>query len=61
MYRDLFLNGNVTTFIYSEVAPWQRIFPPIYLPMAIWPYGYIAGRVPPLFIHYLSTIKPVFK
>lgn len=43
MYRDLFLNGNVTTFIYSEVAPWQRIFPPIYLPMAIWPYGYIAG------------------
>ena len=57
MYRDLFLNGNVTTFIYSEVAPWQRISPPIYLPMAIWPYGYIAGKVH----HYLSTIKPVFK
>lgn len=51
MYRDLFLNGNVTTFIYSEVAPWQRISPPIYLPMAIWPYGYIAGKVSPLFIH----------
>ena len=35
MYRDLFLNGNADTFIVSKNVPWQRIFRPTYLPMAI--------------------------
>lgn len=52
MYRDWFLNGNVLTFTYSEVASWQRIFPLIYLPMAMWP-----GEQH----HYLSTIKPDYE
>lgn len=44
MYRDLFLNGNADTFIVSKNVPWQRIFRPTYLPMAIWLYGYVARR-----------------